>query len=56
MIRIAKQSQTNQLDNGPDEKKNVLVHPRFEARLHAANAYAENTAGPIRAATRAANS
>jgi hypothetical protein len=31
-------SHTNQLDNGPVEKTNVSVHPRFDARLHTANA------------------
>ena len=48
-------SHTNQLDSGPAVKTNVLVHPRFAAKLHNANAYAENTAGPIRAESSAAN-
>ncbi len=49
-------NQTNQLDSGPELNRNVLVQPRLEAKLHAANAYPEKTAGPIRAATRAPNS
>ena len=54
--RIAMVSQTNQLDSGPVVNKKLLVHPKFEAKLQAASAYPEKTAGPIKAATRAPNS
>src|SRR5690349_285676 len=55
LTRIAIPSHTNQLDNGPVANTNVSVQPRFDARLHSANAYTDTTAGPIRADTRAPN-
>jgi hypothetical protein len=36
--RIAIVSQTNQLDNGPEVNRKLLVHPKLEAKLHAAMA------------------
>ena len=56
LTMIAMAIHTNQLDNGPDPKGNVSVHPRFAARLQEAKAYPENTAGPMSAATNAPNS
>jgi hypothetical protein len=47
---------TNPLDNGPEVKGKALLHPRLEAKLQAARAYPEKTAGPIKAATKAPNS
>lgn len=55
LTRIAKESQISQLDNGPLWNTKVSVQPRLSARLHSANTYAENTAGPINAETNAPN-
>ena len=44
-----------QLESGPVLKTNVSVQPKFAAKLQATNAYTDNTAGPINAATIAPN-
>jgi hypothetical protein len=46
-------NQTNQFDKGPVANRKLFVHPKLEDKLHAARAYAENTAGPINAETSA---
>ncbi len=44
-----------QFESGPVLKTNVSVQPKFAAKLQATNAYTDNTAGPIKAATMAPN-
>jgi len=55
LTKTAMPNQIIQLESGPVLKTKVSVQPKFAARLQATNAYTDNTAGPINAATIAAN-
>jgi hypothetical protein len=55
VIKTAMPIQIIQFDKGPDLKTKESVQPKFAAKHQATTAYTDNTAGPINAATIAAN-